>query len=110
MPEYTTNPVPVFEGRQINTQEDADAWVASLTDNELRNEHDSVFFSDVRIEIEQGEFALKFTRTDNVDGVMPINMVMPLGGYAMAIKVGNGINLWTESETEFARRFQPYAQ
>lgn len=106
---YTWNPVPIFEARQINTQADGDAWVASLTDFELRNDYDGIVFTDVRIEMdpEQGQFWLKWTRTDGTDGTRPQQAYAPIGGYAVADKTGQ-VALWVEDETNFAGRFQPY--
>ena len=109
MAEYTWNPAPVFEARQINDQADGDAWVASLTDNELRNDHDGIVFTDVRIEIEPERFWLKWTRTDTTDGTQPQRFEAPLGGYAIADKTGQVV-LWAEDEENFTRRFQSYVQ
>lgn len=109
MAEYTWNPAPVFEARQINNQEDGDAWVASLTDLELRNDHDGIVFTDVRIEVESERFWLKWTRTDTTDGSQPQQFFVPLGGYAVADKTGQ-VLLFVEDEANFNRRFQPYVE
>lgn len=110
MSEYTWKPVPLFEARQINSQADGDAWAASLTDFELRNDHDGIVFTDVRIEIEEGDsdrFWLKWTRTDGTDGTQRQQFSAPIGGYAVAEKTGQ-IALWVEDEVNFERRFQPW--
>lgn len=111
MPVYTWNPVPTFEARQINSQEDGDAWVASLTDNELRNDNDIIAFTNVRVEVDvpNGQFILRYTRTDEADGAYAINcQPVPLGGYVLANRDNLALNLWAEDETNFNRRFQPY--
>jgi hypothetical protein len=111
MAEYTWNPAPVFEAAQVSTQADGDAWVASLTDFELRNDNDGIVFTDVRIEVEEelDRFWLKWTRTDGTDGTRPQQLSAPLGGYAIADKTGQ-IALWAEDEENFTRRFQPYVE
>lgn len=109
MAEYTVNPAPLFEAAQINTQADGDAWAASLTDFELRNDHDGIVFTDVRVEIEEDRFWLKWTRTDTTDGAQPYRFEAPLGGYVIAEKTGQ-IALWVEDEENFTRRFQPYVE
>jgi hypothetical protein len=108
---YIWNPLPLFEARQINTVEDGEAWVASLTDNELRNDHDGVVFSDVQVVVpsnmEGDRFAVRWVRTDTADGSQQYSMDAPIGGYAYASKSGQ-VGLWAEPEQEFLRRFQPY--
>lgn len=109
MAEYTWNPAPVFEAQQINTQADGDSWVESLTDTELRNDADGILFTDVRIEIDEGQgvFWLKWTRTDTTDGTNPQQFSAPLGGYVLANKTGQ-VSLWVEEEAHFNLRFQPW--
>lgn len=102
---YTQKPIPTFEARQINTQEDADAWVASLTDNELVSGGRS--FTDVRIEIVDDTLWLKFTDTSEV-GSETRALDTALGGYAIANTINQGINLWVESAEQFDRRYQPW--
>lgn len=102
---YTWNPLPTFEGRQINTQEEADAWVASLTDNELRDDNDPVVIRDVRITVSDTEVLMTFIREDSMDA-MPNRFQAPPGAYALASKTM--VQLLLEGETEFHRRFQPY--
>lgn len=105
MPEYTHAPVPVFEARQINSQEDGDAWIASLTDNELVS--GSTSFTNVRIEIDGNTMWLKCTRNSEV-GSEDYMMDTDLGGYAIANKDNQGIALWVEGAESFAGRYQPY--
>ena len=106
MPEYTVKPIPVYEVRQINSQADADAWIASLTENELANTGRS--FTNVRIEIDEADTMwLKFTDTSEV-GSWEAAMDTDLGGYAMANKDNDNIHLMVVGETQFNLRYQPY--
>lgn len=102
---YTWNPVETFEGRQINSQEDADAWIASLTDNELRNENDQVEIRDLAVTVDGGIVLMTFVRADSLDAMFNRAQV-PVGGYALAGKTTIAILL--EDEVNFARRFQPF--
>lgn len=105
MAEYTWDPIPTFEARQINSQEDADAWVASLTSNELVSPDATI--SNVRIEIVDTTVWLKYTRSSEI-GADNHAIDTHLGGYAIANKDNGGINLWVEGDMNFTRRYQPY--
>lgn len=105
MPEYTMNPIPVYEARQINTQEDGDAWVASLTDNELVTTGRAI--TNVRIEVVEDTVWLKFTDTSDI-GSSEYAMDFSVGGYAMANKNNSNIFLTASSEASFNQNYQPY--
>jgi len=105
MAEYTWNPVATFEGRQINTQADADAWIASLTDNELRNDNDQIEIRDLEVVVNAEEIVMTFIRADSVDA-MYNRFTAPVGGYATASKTAIIIGL--EEEANFHHRFQPF--
>jgi hypothetical protein len=105
MAEYTWSPVATFEGRQINTQADADAWIASLTDNELRNEHDQIEIRDLVVLVEPDRILMTFIRADSLDA-MSNRFEAPVGGYALASKTS--IVLLLEEESNFHQRFQPF--
>lgn len=104
---YTSNPIPLYEARQINSQADGDAWVASLTPNELVSPDATI--SNVRIEIVDSTVWLKYTRSSEI-GADDYAIDTELGGYAIANKYNGGINLWVEGAENFDRRYQPYAQ
>jgi hypothetical protein len=101
----THKPVPVFEAQQINTQEDADSWVAALTDNELVSGNTS--FTNVRIELVGNTMWLKFTVTTDA-GTDHYAVDTDLGGYALASKDNTVIRLWVEGVENFNLRYQPY--
>lgn len=105
MPTYTWNPVATFEGRQINTQADADAWIASLTDNELRNENDQIEIRDLVVLVEPDRILMTFIRADSLDA-MYNRFEAPIGGWALASKTS--IVLLLEEEANFNLRFQPF--
>lgn len=101
----TYKPVPVFEARQINTPEDAAAWLASLTENELVSGSRS--FTNVRIEFVDNTMWLKFTDTTDA-GVDNYAVDTDIGGYALANKDNTVIRLWVEGAENFNLRYQPY--
>lgn len=102
---YTWDPVETFEARQVNSQADADAWIASLTDNELRNENDQIEIRDLAVVVSPEEIVMSFIRADSLDA-MPNRFTAPVGGYATASKTS--IFLGLESEENFHLRFQPF--
>jgi hypothetical protein len=104
---YTVKPTPLFEAREITSQEDADAWVTSLTENELVSGDKS--FTNVRFEIRGNTVWLKYTVTSEV-GSEDYALDTDLGGYAIANKDNTGINLWVEGVENFTRRYQPVAE
>lgn len=104
---YTSKPTPVFVAQQINTPEDGEAWVASLTPGELVSGNRS--FTNVRIEIVEDTVWLRYTDTSEV-GSENYSMDTDVGGYALAITNGQGINLWVESAEQFDLRYQPYVE
>lgn len=104
---YTWSPPETFEARQINTQADADEWIASLTEDQLRNENDQVEIRDLTVTVDAEQVSLRFIRADSLDA-MPNRIDVPIGGYLIAARTS--INLWAEDEENFLRRFEVYAQ
>lgn len=107
MAEYTVNPTPVYEARQINTREDADAWIASLTENELN--YSGVSITNVRIDLDEPENTMWLRFTMNGEGWSEeSNMDTDIGGYAMALKSGGNIHLSLMGAANFNNSFQTY--
>jgi hypothetical protein len=107
MPLFTQKPIPLFTAQQINTQADADAWVASLTETELVSGSRS--FTNTRVEVDENEGTVVLKYTDNSEiGSENYTIDTTLGGYAIAFSDGVGINLVVESAEEFDRRYQPW--
>lgn len=104
---YTWSPPETFEARQINSQADADAWIASLTENQLRNENDQVEIRDLTVTVDAEQVSLRFIRADSLDA-MPNHFIVPIGSFLIAARTS--INLWAEDEENFTRRFELYAQ
>lgn len=107
MAEYTLNPIPVYKVQQINTQEDADAWVESLTENELIS--GSRTFTNVRVEVREdtGTIWLRYTENSEI-GSESVNLDTDIGGYALANTDNSVIRLWIEGVENFTRRYQPW--
>lgn len=106
MPEYTMKPIPVYEAAQINSREDADAWLASLTDNELVSGETSI--TNLRIDINDitGMVWLRYTLNGN-GWSSDTNMDASLGAYVYASKNGN-LYMAIDSAENFTRLYQPY--
>ena len=97
-----------FEARQINSQADADAWIASLTDSELRNDNDQIEIRDLEVVVDiEGTITMTFVRADSLDA-MPNRFEAPLGGYAYASRTSIAVAL--EDAENFERRFEPYVE
>lgn len=108
MPVYTWSPPLTYEARQINSQADADAWIASLTDNELRNDHDQIEIRDLTLTVDSGgTITMAFIRADSLDAAAN-RFHAPLGGYAYASRTS--IQIALEDEANFNRRFEPYVE
>jgi len=105
MAEYTLKPIPVYEARQINTPEDATAWIESLTEDELIYGGNSI--TNVRIEFVDNTMWLRYTM--NGEGWSEdSNMDTDIGAYAVALKSEGNVNLFVMGAENFNNNFQPY--
>lgn len=106
---YQWNPPPTFEARQINTIQDLNDFITSLTENEL-GPKDHLTFSELVAEVlEDGsQFRLHYRVTSTVDGSWVEHKTAPWGCWAIADRV-NIQSPWFEDDENFNRRFQPYS-
>lgn len=107
MAEYTLKPIPVWEVMQINNQADADAWIASLTENELNYGSNSI--TDVRFVFDEPNDTMWLKYTISGEGWSEeANMDTDIGGYAMALKSGGNIQVVVMGVENFNNLYQPY--
>jgi len=109
MSRYQWNPVQVFEARQINTQEDLDAWIASL-DHDTHLHSTTYTFSEVEGTVTDGVIRVRWHVHSDVDGDWNHQDTYPVGVWAIAQEVIPGVygsNLTFEDTENFERRFQP---
>lgn len=109
MAEYTLKPIPVWEAMQINNQEDADAWIASLTENELNYGGNSI--TNVRFVFDEPNNTMWLKYTISGEGWSEESgLDTDIGGYAMALKSGGNIQVGVMGVENFNLHYQPYAQ
>lgn len=100
-----TRPPGTFEARQINSAEDVDAFIASLTENELVN--DEIVISDLQnLGVTDGKFTLRYHLDSDWGGDPRQDRTNDLGAYLIADK-SLAPNIFTESEESFLSRFEP---
>lgn len=98
-------PEGTFEARQINSSEDLDAWIASLTENELVNDH-TTYSNLVNGGVEDGRFKLSYYQDSIYDGAWTVNLDEPLGTWMIASRTN--ANLFNETDESFQSRFELY--
>lgn len=99
---YQWVPTGSFEARQINSSEDLDAFIASLTPELLNGSWNTM--SDFTNEgVEDGRFTLRFYLS-NPDSSSFITVNEPLGWWMIANR--EDANVFQESPESFASRFR----
>lgn len=106
--EYPESPRPegTFQAAQINSLEDLESWVESLTEVELVGV--DTIYSDVVVAGEEDDrWVLSFTmdRTALGEGVLHTEFREPYGAYAVAAQQESK-GLWTEPAEIFESRFE----
>lgn len=98
-------PEGTFEAQQINSSEDLDSWIASLTESELVNDHTT--YSDlVNGGVEDGKFRLTYRQDSIYDGVSTVDLNEPLGSWMIANLLF--ANLSVETDESFQSRYEPF--
>lgn len=108
MPVYQwklSRPEGTFEARQINSSDDLDAWIASLTENELVNDH-TTYSNLVNHGVEDGRFTLSYHQDSIYDGAWTVTLNEPLGTWMIANRLF--ANLSNETDESFQSRFELY--
>lgn len=96
-----------FLAEQINTQADADAWLAALTSEELIGY--GMTLSDVSVEVTETTAILRFT-VSTEEGTDYAVQETPLGGWFAAQQDQLTVYLFAESDESFTNRFEPATQ
>lgn len=111
---YCPSPIETFEARQINTQQDLNEWIASLTyEDHLHGENFTFSNLQGTLDEENGEVRIQYHVHSDVDGDWNTEIRNPIGWWAISHVVVWGVygaNLWMEDNDNFLRRFQPYTQ
>lgn len=104
---YQWSPSPTFEARQINTLQDLNDFIASLTPNEL-GPKDHLHFTDLVASEEPWDpdkFRLSYTVISTVDPPYNEHQTAPWGYWAIANRVQIH-SPWFEDDENFNRRFE----
>lgn len=111
---YCWSPIATFEAKRIQTQQDMDDWIASLThEDHLHGENFT--FSDLRgdVDLLENRVTLRVHVHSPVDGDWETTHQAEVGWWFVANKVEWGVygaNIFVEDDANFTRRFQQYTQ
>jgi hypothetical protein len=103
---YQPSPPPTFEVRQINTLQDLNDFISSLTPNELGPKDHLTFSGLAGEDLGDGRFRLSYTVTSTVDGEWDEHQDAPWGYWAIMHRTQIRPP-WFEDDENFNRRFEP---
>lgn len=93
-----------FKAQQINTQADADEWLASLAPEDTSGV--GMAFENISVEVTEERARLSYDMVTE-ESTYRARMDTELGGWFVAQHGIETINLFTENDESFIRRFEP---